>query len=314
MAKAEKLSLEQAWKSWGDCLKGDDPNSIFQQISTMIWDTAIFHIIIEARQSQIRKNPQDPEINGALHSFIDRNYFQSQSAFIRRLTDQSYGLTGKKGIYSIGALINDIGSYKAELTRETYLKFRNMPYDYTEIQKKRKEFFRNQPSGKAFFVPPEFDWESIEEAHQIFDRLSGTTHNNRNPNDLVAERVFVRLQEKLSACQDITKYVDKFIAHSATRESRSIQNETTSAITFRHLWKAHQIIFEVAEFLSVILFSEGHMALAIENPTFFEFWEKPFYEKGEIDLVRTSLENYRKETEEWNSSGVEDMWHWIEAE
>jgi hypothetical protein len=56
------------------------------------------------------------------------------------------------------------------------------------------------------------------------------------------------------------------------------------------------------------------MALAIENPTFFEYWEKPLYEKGEIDLVRTSFENYRKETEEWNSSGVEDMWHWIEAE
>ena len=168
--------------------------------------------------------------------------------------------------------------------------------------------------GKGFFVPSEFDWESIEEAHQIFDRLSGTTPNIRNPYDQIAKRIFVRLQERLNACQRITKYVDKFIAHSATHESRSIQNETMSTITFGHLWDAHQIIFEVAEFLSVILFSEGHMALAIENPTFFEYWEKPLYEKGEIDLVRTSFENYRKETEEWNSSGVEDMWHWIEAE
>jgi hypothetical protein len=145
MVKAEKLPLEQAWKNWVDCLKGDDTNSIFQQITLMIWDTAIFRIIVEARQSQIRKNPQDPEINGALHSFIDRNYFQSQSAFIRRLTDKSYGLTGKRGVYSVVALINDIGSYRVELTRETFLKFRNMPYDYT---KQRKGVHKKSTFGK----------------------------------------------------------------------------------------------------------------------------------------------------------------------
>jgi hypothetical protein len=311
MVKAEKLPLEQAWKNWVDCLKGDDTNSIFQQITLMIWDTAIFRIIVEARQSQIRKNPQDPEINGALHSFIDRNYFQSQSAFIRRLTDKSYGLTGKRGVYSVVALINDIGSYRVELTRETFLKFRNMPYDYTEVQNREREFIRNQPLGKGFFIPSEYDWESIEETHQFFDRLSGTTHNYRNPNDLVAERVFVRLQEKLAACQGITKYVDKFVAHSASPESRSIQDETTSTITFKHLWEAQQILIEVAEFISVVLFSEGHMALAIENPTFFEFWETPLVEKDDIDLLRTTLGNYRKETEKWSVSGVEDVWHWI---
>ena len=313
MAKAEKLSMEQAWKNWGDCLKGDDPNSIFQQISTMIWDTAIFRIIIAARQSQIKKNPQEPEINGALHSFIDRNYFQSQSAFIRRLTDNSYGLTGKRGVYSLVALINDVFCYRDELTREMFFKFRNMPYDYTEVQNREREFILTQPLGKAFFVPSEFDWESIVEAHQIFDRLSGATPNNRNPNDVVAKSVFERLQKKLDRCQEITNYVDKFIAHSATPESRSSKDVNKSAVTFKRLWEAHQIIFEVAEFLSVILFSEGHMALAIENPTFFEYWEKPLYEKGEIDLVRTSFEKYRKETEGWNSNGVEDMWHWIET-
>lgn len=308
MVKVEKLPLEKAWKNWCDCLKGDDPNSIFQQISTMIWDTAIFRIIVEARQSQIRKNPQDPEINGALHSFIDRNYFQSQSAFIRRLTDKSYGLTGKKGVYSVAALIKNILSYKDELTREKFFKLRNIPYDITEVQNREKEFARKQPLG----IPPELDWESIE-AHQNFDRLSGTTHNNRNRTDLVAEKVFVRLQEKLASCQEITNYVNKFIAHSATPESRSIQDENTSIVTFKHLWEAHQIIFEVAEFISVILFSEDHVALAIENPTFFKFWEKPLYEKGEIDLVRTTLEDYRKETEKWNASGFEDIWHWIEV-
>lgn len=319
MAKAEEIPLKQAWKNWVDCLKGDDPNSIFQQISKMIWDTAIFRIIIEGRKSQIRKNPQDPEINGALHSFIDRNYFQSQCAFIRRLTDNSYSLTGKRGVYSINALIKDIKNYQEELTRERYLEFRNMPYDYTEIKNKQNEFLINlslseQRSERFSLVPPELDWEPIEKAHQTFDRLSGTTPNNRSPNDKITDKVFGRLQEELADCQKIIHYVNEYIAHSASLESRSIQDENKSAVTFNRLWKAHQIIFEVAEFLSVILFSEGHMALAKESPTFFEFWEKPLYEKGEIDLVKTTFKTYLEETEKWGNSGIEEVWQWIEAQ
>jgi hypothetical protein len=107
----------------------------------MIWDTAIFRLIVEGREIQTNKNPDEPAINGALHSFIDRNYFYSQSAFIRRLTDKSSGLTGKKAVYSLRALIDDIHNYRIELTRESFLKLKNMVYDYTEVQKKRIGIF-----------------------------------------------------------------------------------------------------------------------------------------------------------------------------
>jgi hypothetical protein len=314
VAKMEKLSLEQSWNNWVDCIKGNDINSVFQQISLMIWDTAIFRLVIEGRQIQIEKNFDNPAINGSLHSFIDRNYLQSQVTFIRRLTDKYYGLTGKKAVYSIYALINDIYSYRNELTREVFFKLRNLPYDYTEIRKREREYSSKQPLGTGSFVPSEFDWESIAETHQTFDRLSGTSQNDRRSNDVIAERVFVRLREKLDACQEITNYVDKFVAHSATPESRAIQNVSTSEITFRHLWEAHHIIFEVAEFLSVILFSEGHMALAIENPNFFQYWETPLFETREISRLQDTFENYRKETEKWNLSGIEDTWQWIEPE
>jgi hypothetical protein len=216
VAKKEKLSLEQAWKNWIDCLKGDDTNSIFQQIYRMIWDTAIFRLIVESRQIQIEKNAQSPALNGALHSFIDRNYFQSQVIYIRRLTDKHYGLTGKRGVYSISSLTDDICDRRSELTREKFLSLRNKPYDYAEIQRKEKEFINKQPFGKGFFIPPEFDWEAIAEIHQTFDRLSGKTHKDRHPNDVIKERVFTRLKEKLDTIQQIINYVDKFVAHSST--------------------------------------------------------------------------------------------------
>jgi len=311
--KEKKLPVEQAWNNWIHCLKGDDKNSIFQQITMMIWDTAIFRLIVESRQIQIEKNPDKPAVNGALHSFIDRNYFQAQAAYIRRLTDRSSGLMGQRGVYSLYALISNMLSYRDELTREMFFRIRNMQYDYEEIREKEKDFIRKQPPGKGFFVPSEYDWESIAEAHHTFDRLCENSSKDRSLTDRINERVFNRLQERLSACQVVTKFVDKFVAHSATLESRSTQNTTESTVTFKHIWEAHQIIFEVAEFLSLILLSEGHMALAIENMGFFQYWETPMFEKAEVKRLRSAFESYRKETENWNVDGIENIWKWIES-
>lgn len=315
MAKVEKLPLDQAWKNWDACLNGDDPNSIFQQITIMIWDTSIFRIILAARQAQVKKNPQEPEINDALHSFIDRNYFQTQSIMIRRITDTSHNLKGKYGVYSLRALIKDIESYKTELTRKSYLELKNMPYNYEEIRRKEEEYSLSQIlAGKdLWIIPPELDWERIEEAHKTFDKLSGKSPTTRQADDVINERVLVRLQDKLDTCKKIKMYVDKFIAHSSTPESRSIQNYTATTITLRQLWEAHRVIFEVAYFLSANLFSVDRLALAIENPTFFKFWDKPLIENGEFDLIKNSFEKYRKETEAWQFDGFEDIWRAIEV-
>ena len=313
MRNKNKIPLEQAWQNWTNCLNGEDINSIFRQITTNIWDTAIFRIILESRNNQIRKNPRSPEINWALQSFIDRNYFQAQSAFIRRLTDQSYGLTGDKGIYSIGAMIKNIQSYRLELTREKYFKLRNMPYDYLEVRKRMVDFLGKQDLEEGFSVPSEFNWESIAEAHQTFNRLCHVTEQTRKADDLIVESVFTRLFNKLDTCKNIKNYVDKFIAHSATPESRSSLEMDKVKITFRQLWDAHKIIIEVADFLSFILFSVGHYVLAIENPGFYQFWEKPICENGEIDTIRTTLDSYRKETEKWILEGTDSIWRWIEA-
>jgi hypothetical protein len=314
MVKEEKKPLDQAWKDWIECLKGDDINSIFRQITLMIWDSAIFRLIIESRQIQIDKNPNEPAINGELHSFINRNYFQSQVSIIRRLVDKSYRLIGPKAVYSIYSLISDIYDRRNDLTREALFRTRNMSYDFAEIQHKEREFIRKQSIGKGFvLVSPELDSESIAETHQAFDRLSGKTQMDRQPNDVISERIFARLKGRLDDCRQITNYVDKFVAHSATPESRATQNDSEIKITLKQLWDAHRIIFEVAEFLSVIFFSESHMALAIENPSLFQYWSIPLLEEMDVSRIRNTFEEYRKETERWNQDGINNIWNWIDA-
>ena len=85
-----KASLEETWDLWKNCLSDfDDGNSIFKQITTMVWDTAIYRIILKGREIRWEENAEKPQINGQFHNFIDRNYFQSQCATVRRLVDKS---------------------------------------------------------------------------------------------------------------------------------------------------------------------------------------------------------------------------------
>jgi len=310
--KNQPIPLEQAWINWKNCVNGDDQNAIFRQITTMIWDTAIFRVIMEGRKAKIQQNAQNPEFNVPLHLFIDRNYFQAQSATIRRLVDTSrYGLTGDRGVYSLGALIKDIRNYRNELTRKAFLDFRKMPYDYSEIQRKQSEYIRKHGFGNGFVqIPEEYNWEPIEETHRIFDRLCGVKPDQRSPNDQIDPQVFSRLLDRLVECQQITKYVDKFIAHSSIPESRLGFPER--GITLSQLWTAQRILYEVAAFLNFILFFEYRMVLPHENSTFSEFFEKPLFEEDEIIIVHETLQNYREETDKWASGGIENTWNWIE--
>lgn len=310
------MPLEKAWVIWSDCLRGEDENSIFQQISVMIWDTAIFRFVLESRQNQIEKNPDKPSLNLSLHAFIDRNYFQAQAASIRRLADKSrYGLTGKKGIYSLYSLIDDTSKRRSELTRETFFELRHIPYDYLIIQQREREFIAQQvkESNLAFRIPPEFDWEVSADAHITFDRLCGTSPQNRKYQDVVGEKVFSRLKARLDLCNDITNYVDKFVAHSATPESRAIENTDSTKITLKHIWDAHQIIYEIAEFLSGVLFSESHAPLAWKSPNLFDNWDAPLLESQDIDRLEVAYKQFGEETNKWSLEGVENLWKWIES-
>src|SRR5215218_9641464 len=168
MENNDVISLEKAWSVWGECLKGEDENSIFQQIYAMVWSAAIFRFILESRLIQIKKSPDDPPINASFHSFLDRNFFQAQAASIRRLTEHSkYGLTdSKRGIYSLYSLIDDINNRRLELTRASFFKLRDIPYDYFQLQQREKEFIAKQVKGskKGFRIPPEYNWEISAEA------------------------------------------------------------------------------------------------------------------------------------------------------
>lgn len=309
------MPLTQAWELWQLCLKGNDENSIFQQIYRMVWDAAIFRLILKSRQITATENPENPPINGHLHSFIDRCFFYSQAASIRRVIDPRSGLVGVRGVYSLGALINDISNRRSDLTRELFFQLRLLPYDYSKIQDAEREFVLQQvsKSDEGFMVPPEYDWELIKDAHVTFDRLSNTNPQDRKPSDIIHERVLPLLLKRVESCIAIARHVDKYVAHSATPESRFSENVKDKQITFKHIWDAHQAIYEVAEFLSSALFSESHVPLAWESPFLYQYWDSPLLDHNQIPMLQETFMDFRKETDCWRLDGVERLWQSIKG-
>src|SRR5579864_3290937 len=100
----------------------------------MTWDVATYRVINEAR----RLAPTAPEggvqLNGLVHSFLDRSFLCSQALVVRRLGDAE-GLTGKKGVYSLIGLLKDMCNHYYLFTRESMLEAEAVPYKSEEPQR-----------------------------------------------------------------------------------------------------------------------------------------------------------------------------------
>ncbi|KKL48217.1 hypothetical protein LCGC14_2327700, partial [marine sediment metagenome] len=63
-----------------------------------------------------------------------------------------------------------------------------------------------------------------EGIHQFIDALAGIGHSDRSIDDLIRPEILKWLKQRLSDCKKIGEFVNKFLAHSATPESRSYRN------------------------------------------------------------------------------------------
>ena len=307
--------LGEQWKLWQECLEGEDTNSIFNQVTLLTLDTAIFRLIIEGRHLQMERHPDQPKVNLRLHNFVDRTFFQSQVSSIRRLIEPSKlsNLRGPRGVFSLSALLKDMSSHQPQITREKYFILRKLPYDYQEIIESEKSFssVQAQRGISSYSVPQEYNWEISAETHTLFDQWSGTSR--RSPNDVIHEKVFTKLKDKLLSFKTVTKYVDKYIAHAATPDSRRVENVDKEVITWKYLWDVHQSLFEIADYLALILSGVGHSPLVWKSPTMFEFWDTPFISTPDMPQLELAWDKYQEEIEEWIVNGANRVWAYINS-
>jgi hypothetical protein len=295
--------LKVKFEEWKNMLVGEDIHSIRNQIWDMIWYCAFFRCINESRKYAAKDDKGDIKQNWMVHRFINQSFFKTQLLSIRRLTDK------RSDVYSLYRLIGDIKKNSSILTRKNILAFNNAPYDY---EKAMECLWQNVPKIKKGNIQTQtlngntYEIEFSKDIHRQIDSMAGIAADKRSPDDLVLnDNGFKRFDDWLKNSQELRDYVNKYIAHSATLDSRKVIPDEIGGALGKVL-NAHKIICETASFIgNNLLFCGFGDFLPIsrygqfDQFDIFEYLDEPIASKETVEKLRGFWEKYRAETEQW---------------
>jgi hypothetical protein len=271
-------AFEQKRNEWLEWLLGDDRHSINNQVARILWDTAIFNTINEARRLAPEADAGGVQLNPMIHLFIDRNFFVSQAVAIRRLID-SGGVKGKRGVHSLCGLLDDMTSHATLLRRDHMLRAENHDLCGAGLRE------------------------------LSIDKMVGVEHTNRSSADTIRPGLFEYLKAELTArCEPLKQYVDKFIAHAATPDSRLTINADDINILRKTLSEAQKRILQTATFLGTgILYETNISPLASDTGKKFLYIDRPLVQTADIPQLGKAWVDYQRKTDRWSGWGLEDL-------
>ena len=298
-------------QQWLQQLFGQDRHSVVNQISRMIWDAAAFRIINEARRYAENADDGGVKLNGMVHQLVNRGFLASQASAIRRLIDKAPA-TGHREVCSLYGLLDDMEQNGHLMTREHILAIEGKAYDYEPIRKAYMTWCQQQEqAGKeTYWVPEHLVWQRHEERHQQIYKLCGVTRSNTAPDDSACPDCLVCLKKELHVCDNVKTYVDKFIAHAASPDSRAIVNADDVSITFGELWSAHKAICKVANFVSIYFLGQSEQGFLPVPQQYdqFKYIDRPLVAAENVPRLRETWNKYAEETQSWGA------WDWGQSE
>lgn len=155
---------------------------------------------------------------------------------LRRLMDkEKNGLYGKRGVYSLWALLDDVGRHSHLLVRDAIIRL-------GPPQKERcGEVFRH-------------DWACTK--NQFIDELVGVSDAKRSPHDRIPQDLFDTRRKTLEGkFANAENLINKEIAHPATPDSRRGFNY--QEILWGDLYDFHAELCKTAHFLQDIISESG---------------------------------------------------------
>jgi hypothetical protein len=261
------------WLSWID---KDEHHAIWQVLSSMVWTDASFKML-----SHFAMGDESNALSNTLlgQALID-GHVATQVLAIRRLVDD-----GRNDIISLRRLIKDLKRNFGLITRENFVCFDGVPYDYEAVQQKEmmkrvgKGAFWGETSGPGAH-------STSRMAHEQFDRLSGIRPANRTREDRLPTRLLTTIEAWLadSGADELAKWSHTYLAHAGGPESR--KRIADLIVTANKITDAIKALARVTEAISAwLLFAGGRsnslMPVAQFNP--FEKLDRPIMQAGADD-------------------------------
>jgi hypothetical protein len=304
------MSLDEYKKkleAWKARLNGKDEHSISRQIGAMLWFSAFYRSLNESRRYLPDHSEGGKLANSALHELLDNGYSISHAIAIRRLLDKS-PTSGQKGVYSLYGLIRDVKDNVPLITRTNVITARGLPYDFEPVKylARQNAISAAASKGKTAYGVVRDGWFEAEYWHKVMDKLCGVTAESRTPDDVPdASKLDSLLSELAKRGQNVHDWVDKYVAHAASPESRETLDPKHRTISLASLWIAERVVIRVANFVS-FSFVSGHNVAGVPIPQFDQFvhLDQPFVQSSAFSAMHKAWDQH---CEEINSC---EKWFW----
>jgi len=241
-------------------LEDDEHHAIWQVLTQMVWNEVAFNTLAGFANADSNSALNNPLISESLLY----GHVAMQVLAIRRLTDTT------KRVLSLSKLLHDIRRHRKLLTRENYVAFDGLPYDYAVVE---EEHYRTRGSGAMWLDttgPGAFS--SARRAHEQFDRLSGVGPARRKRDDQLPAKLIDTIERWITDCgaKDMADWSHKYLAHAGSLASR--QAIAGYGVNRAKIGVAIKGLARAAEAVSAYLFySFGRMNALMATPQFDQF-------------------------------------------
>jgi hypothetical protein len=289
---------------WMEWLSGTDPHSISRQIYSMLWDHALFLTVNELRKTAATEPEQGIGFNGPVIRLFDAGFVTTQATTIRRLIEKPKS-EPKWAVISLRRVLKDIEQSLDLITRENYVCYDGLPYDYDSAHQHWLSSLPVTKSGvQGGFLPTQGvdAWPMSARVHNNFDILAQVDPQKRTREDRIKIEVLEHLESEINKCENIKKYVDKFIAHAAAPETRAGLSNEEKNITLERLETCHKIIYQVASFISGQLLFESNLGgLPVPQYDHLKNLDKRWVSPKNLEKARKKWDEFAKEVSSWDS-------------
>jgi len=276
----ERLAVFRAkLKTWKDCLESQDVHSIFQQISSLLWNDIVYRTYNEAvRLSNETKDPSTG-VPATLLQLLDLQFMDMQVMAIRRLTDP-HEHDPKRSVSSLPRLICEIKENIDLYTRENYVCYDGTPYERAGNEDWKTEARRDDRQKK-------------------YDILSGKDEASRTRLDKVNMNTLKDMEKEFKTFDVLRKYANKYLAHASDPENRG-KELLPDQVTLSKFDDSYKAIFRIGKTIGLLI--DQFLLCQVPTGSFDKLknWDKPIVTKEDHKKLYDYWQNRAIEIKDWS--------------
>ena len=183
----------------------------------------------------------------------------AQVLAIRRLVEDS-----PKERLSLRSLVKDLNRHSGLITRENYVCFDGLPYDYEAVRDERF-IFNAVPRGGRIRAA------ASEGLHVMFDKLAGVHPTRRSREDRLPRDLFSTIGKWLdeSGADELAKWASTYLAHAGGPNERTRLGDVE--VTRNEIADAIWAIARTSEAISLCVYGGGRAGAVMPAAPFDQF-------------------------------------------